>query len=206
MTVIEELRPKAANPSASDRPGTTPQRRYHGALPGDPPASEHLARVVRVDHAGEYGAKRIYEGQLAIMGRGRHARTIRHMADQEAVHLRYFEEQLTRRQVRPTALQPLWHVAGFALGAGTALLGERAAMACTVAVEEVIDGHYEKQLERLGPEEEELKANIRQFQAEELEHRDIGLQNEAEKAPAYPLLSAAIRAGTRAVIWVAERV
>lgn len=202
MTVIEELRPKGA-----DRPATvTPQRRYHGALPGDPAHGEQLARIVRVDHAGEYGAKRIYEGQLAVMGRGRHARTIRHMAEQEAVHLRYFEEQLARRKVRPTALQPLWHVAGFALGAGTALLGERAAMACTVAVEEVIDGHYEKQLERLGPEEAELKTAIRQFQAEELEHRDIGIRNEAEKAPAYPILSAAIRAGTRAVIWVAERV
>ncbi len=184
----------------------SPAARPIGALPGDPTPRERLARIVRVDHAGEYGAKRIYEGQIAVMGKGRHGKTLRHMADQELVHLRYFETQLNARKVRPTLLQPLWHVTGFLLGAGTALLGERAAMACTVAVEEVIEGHYEEQLAHLGPEEAELAANIRQFQAEEVEHRDIGLANDAEHAPAYPLLSAAIKAGTKAVIWVAERV
>ncbi|MFC5307648.1 demethoxyubiquinone hydroxylase family protein [Azospirillum picis] len=177
-----------------------------GALPGDPPPRDRLARVVRVDHAGEYGAKRIYEGQIAVIGRGRHGKTLRHMAEQERVHLEYFEKQLVKRRVRPTLLQPLWHATGFLLGAGTALLGERAAMACTVAVEEVIEGHYEEQLKHLGPEEQDLAGSIRQFQAEEVEHRDIGLVNEAERAPAYPVLSAAIKAGTRAVIWVAERV
>ncbi|MGQ9368476.1 demethoxyubiquinone hydroxylase family protein [Azospirillum sp. A39] len=183
----------------------TPPRRARGRLPGDLPPKDDLARICRVDHAGEYGAKRIYEGQIAVIGRGRYGRTLRHMAEQEQVHLRYFEEQLVERRVRPTLLQPLWHVAGFALGAGTALLGERAAMACTVAVEEVIDRHYEAQLERLGPEEQDLKDSIRRFQAEEVEHRDIGLANGAERAPAYPVLSAAIRAGTRAAVWIAER-
>lgn len=189
---------------------TTPARasasRSRGALPGDPPRSEQIARIVRVDHAGEYGAKRIYEGQLAVMGRGRHGATIRHMAEQEAVHLRHFEQELVRRRVRPTLLHPFWHVAGFALGAGTALLGERAAMACTVAVEEVIDGHYERQTGRLAEDEPALLEAIRQFQAEELEHRDIGLANGAEQATAYPLLSAAIKAGTKAAIWLSERV
>ena len=183
-----------------------PARAKRGFLPGDLPPRDHLARIVRVDHAGEYGAKRIYEGQIAVMGKGRHAKTLRHMADQELEHLQYFEKQLNGRKVRPTLLQPLWHVTGFLLGAGSALLGERAAMACTVAVEEVIERHYEEQLAQLGPDEAELKDSIRRFQAEEVQHRDIGLANDAEKAPAYPVQSAAIKAGTRAVIWVAERV
>lgn len=189
----------------SDRTETAPDRAL-GALPGDPTPAERLARIARVDHAGEYGAKRIYEGQLAVMGRGRHGDTIRHMAAQELEHLRYFENQLIRRKVRPTALQPFWKVAGWVLGAGTALLGDKAAMACTVAVEEVIDGHYAEQLSRLGPEEAELAQSIAKFQAEEVEHRDIGLDNGAEQAPAYPLLSAAIKAGTRAAIRLAERI
>ncbi|HYG88011.1 MAG TPA: demethoxyubiquinone hydroxylase family protein [Azospirillum sp.] len=184
---------------------TAPARRVRGALPGDPRPQERIARICRVDHAGEYGAKRIYEGQLAVMGKGRHGRTLRHMAEQEREHLRYFEGQLARRRVRPTALHPVWHVGGYLLGVATALLGERAAMACTVAVEEVIDGHYAGQLDHLGPEEAELKGKILAFQAEELEHRDIGLANGAEQAPGYPLLSGAIRLGTRAAIWIAER-
>ena len=177
-----------------------------GALPGDPRPHERLARIVRVDHAGEYGAKRIYEGQIAVMGKGPHGRTLRHMAAQEREHLRYFEEQMVAHRVRPTALQPLWHVGGWMLGAVTALLGERAAMACTVAVEEVIDGHYAAQLDHLGPAESDLEEKILRFQAEEVEHRDIGLAHGAEQAPAYPLLSGTIRACTRAAIWVAERV
>ncbi len=184
----------------------SPAPRAVGALPGDPTPRQRLARMVRVDHAGEYGAKRIYEGQISVLGKGRHGKTLRHMADQELVHLHYFEKQLNARKVRPTLLQPLWHLTGFLLGAGTALLGERAAMACTVAVEEVIERHYEEQLKHLGPDESELADSIRVFQAEEVEHRDIGLANEAEQAPAYPVLSAAIKAGTKAVIWVAERV
>ena len=195
----ETTSPTAARP----RPSAQPPK---GALPGDLPRHDRLARIVRVDHAGEYGAKRIYEGQIAVIGKGRHGKTLRHMAEQELIHLQYFEKQLNRRRVRPTLLQPLWHVTGFLLGAGTAILGERAAMACTVAVEEVIEEHYEAQLKQLGPDEQELADSIRRFQAEEVEHRDIGLVNEAELAAGYPVLTAAIKAGTRAVIWVAERV
>lgn len=204
MTPLDDR--SAAADALIAKPRVATPRKPRGRLPGDPTPEERLARVVRVDHAGEYGAKRIYEGQIAVMGKGRHGRMLRHMADQELEHLRYFEGQLNARKVRPTALQPFWHVAGFLLGAGTAVLGERAAMACTVAVEEVIDGHYEAQLKHLGPEEAELKASILKFQAEEVEHRDIGLANGAEQAPAYPVLSAAIKAGTRAAIWLAERV
>ena len=177
-----------------------------GRLPGDPTPREMVARTIRVDHAGEYGAKRIYEGQLAVLGRTRHGPVLEHMKAQEQVHLDTFSRLIAERRVRPTALLPLWHVAGFVLGAGTALLGHRAAMACTVAVEEAIDEHYRAQAEALGEDEAALKADIERFRAEELEHRDIGLENEAEQAPAYRLLTAAIKAGCKVAIKVSERV
>ena len=165
-----------------------------------------VERVIRVDHAGEYGAQRIYAGQLAVLGRTRHGPVLRHMKSQEEAHLATFSRLMGQRRVRPTALLPFWHVAGFALGAGTALLGSRAAMACTVAVEEAIDEHYQAQERALGADEAPLKADIARFRAEELEHRDIGLANEAEQAPAYRLLSAAIKAGCKAAIRISERV
>lgn len=174
-------------------------------LPGDPDRRGLVERVVRVDHAGEYGAARIYAGQLAVLGRTRCGPTIRHMAEQEKAHLDFFSGEIARRRVRPTALQPFWHVAGFALGAGTALLGERAAMACTVAVEEVIDEHYASQHAALDPDEAVLKETIERFRQEEVEHRDIGLAHEAERTAGYGLLSAAIKAGSRAAIWLSER-
>lgn len=179
-----------------------PRRRY---LPGDPTPEERLARMIRVDHAGEYGAKRIYEGQLAVLGRRPDAAVIRHMAEQEQAHLDAFDRLLVERRVRPTVLHPLWHVAGFALGAATALMGREAAMACTVAVEEVIDEHYARQAEALGDTEPALRQTIETFRAEEIEHRDIGLAEGAERTPAYSLLTAAIKSGSRAAIWLAER-
>ena len=174
-------------------------------LPGDLTPAETLARMIRVDQAGEYGARRIYEGQLAVLGRSPAAATIRKMHEQELAHLETFDRLIAERRVRPTLLQPVWHVAGFALGAATALLGEKAAMACTVAVEEVIDEHYAGQSERLGEDEAELKKTIEDFRADELEHRDIGLEHDAEGAPAYPVLSGAIKAGSRLAIWLSER-
>ena len=175
-------------------------------LPGDPRPPADVERMVRVDQAGEYGAKRIYEGQIAVLGRGPKGDTLRHMAEQEQVHLDYFNDEIVKRRVRPTAMTPIWHLAGFALGAGTALIGEKAAMACTVAVEEVIDEHYAAQREKLGEDEQELKDTIERFRLEELEHRDIGYENGAEQAPAYPLLSAAIKRGSKLAIWLSERV
>ncbi|WP_207480494.1 demethoxyubiquinone hydroxylase family protein [Arenibaculum pallidiluteum] len=183
-----------------------PRRVLPAGLPGDPSPRAELERLVRVDHAGEYGARRIYEGQIAVLGRTDVGPMLRHMRDQELEHLDYFERAIAARHVRPTALQPVWHVAGYALGAATALMGRRAAMACTVAVEEVIDGHYAEQAERLPPEEAPLKASIERFRAEELEHRDIGIAHEAEQAPAYALLSAVIKATSRAAIWISSRV
>lgn len=176
------------------------------SLPGDPTRAETIERIIRVDHAGEYGAARIYEGQLAVLGRGDKGDLLRHMKAQEQVHLDTFAGLIAKRRVRPTALLPFWHLAGFALGAVTAAMGERAAMACTVAVEEAIDEHYAAQAASLGEDETELRDTIEKFRAEELEHRDIGLNNEAELAPAYRLMSAVIKAGCKVAIAVSERV
>ena len=165
------------------------------------------ASMIRVDQAGEYGAARIYAGQLAVLG-NRHpaARAIGHMAAQEARHLERFNALMAERSVRPSALQPVWHVAGFALGAATALIGPQAAMACTVAIETEIDAHYGEQLAALDESDSELSDSIRDFQAEEVEHKQSALAAGAEQAPAYPLLSAAIRFGCRAAIAVSKRI
>ena len=175
-------------------------------LPGDPSPPEDVARMVRVDQAGEYGAVRIYAGQEAVLGRRAVGPVIREMAEQEARHLDRFNDMVNERRVRPTVLSPIWHVMGYALGFGTALLGERAAMACTAAVEEVIEQHYSQQSVRLGDNETALKALIDESRAEECAHRDIALAHDAEKAPGYPVLSAAIKAGSRMAIWLSERI
>ena len=174
-------------------------------LPGDPTPRQRLDRIVRVDQAGEFGAVRIYAGQKAVLRRGPEADAVREMADQEKQHLETFDRIIAERRVRPTALGPLWRVAGFALGASTALIGPKAAMACTVAVEDVIDEHYTKQLDALGADEPSLCATIAEFRDDELAHRDTGLEHGAEDAPAYEALSAAIKAGSRVAIWLSER-
>jgi len=173
---------------------------------GDRSREQIFDRLVRVDHAGEYGAVRIYQGQLAILGHGPQGAAIRHMLDQEKVHRQFFEDTMAAQQSRPTALQPLWHVAGWLLGAGTALLGERAAMACTVAVEETIDAHYSAQIASLGEDHAGLSDRLITFRAEELEHRDLAYEQGAEQAVAYPVLTAAIKTGAKLAIWLSERV
>jgi len=175
-------------------------------LPGDPGADEIVARIIRVDHAGEYGAARIYEGQLAVLGRSAAAPAIRRMAEQEQRHLAAFDRLVAERHVRPTALAPLWHIAGYALGAATALLGERAAMACTAAVEDVIDAHYRSQIEQLGAAEPALSASLEEFRSNEIEHRETALALGAADAPGYPVLSAAIKAGSKLAIWLSTRI
>ena len=182
-------------------PASKPNR-----LPGDPSREEQIARMLRVDHAGEYGAVRIYEGQLAVLGRTRAGAVIRRMAAQEQKHLDRFNRLLPERRVRPTLLAPLWHAAGFALGAATALFGEHAAMACTVAVEEVIDEHYAAQAAALAEDEPDLKATIEEFRHDEIAHRDEGLAHGAELAPGYEPLSAAIKAASRLAIWLSTRI
>ena len=165
------------------------------------------ARMLRVDQAGEYGATRIYAGQLAVMGnRAPHAGEVAAMADQEQGHLKKFDALLAERGVRPTALQPLWSVAGYALGAATALIGPEAAMACTAAIEEEIDRHYTAQLDELGDSDPKLAAMVSEFRDDERAHRDAALAAGAERAPAYPLLSGAIRLGCRMAIRLSERI
>lgn len=175
-------------------------------LPGDRPHGSQVARMIRVDHAGEFGAARIYAGQLAVLRRRKSAPVLLEMQAKEQEHLDRFAELIYRRRVRPTAMLPLWHLAGFALGAATAVLGERAAMACTVAVEEAIDAHYASQIEALDEGEAELRGTLTKFREDELEHREVALQHGAERAPGYRLLSAAIKAGCRVAIRISERV
>lgn len=168
---------------------------------------ESTDSMIRVNQAGEYGAKQIYAGQLAIMGnRTPAARSIAHMAEQEERHLQFFNEMMGKRKVRPTLLQPIWEKAGFALGAVTAAIGPEAAMACTVAVETEIDNHYQEQLEQLGNSDPALSEKIEEFRQEELEHKETALNSGAEQAPAYPLMSAAIRMGCKMAIGLSKRI
>ncbi len=174
-------------------------------LPGD--GRSNIEAMIRVDHAGEYGAARIYAGQLAVMGlRHTDAATIRHMAQQEERHLQAFDALMRARHVRPTLLAPAWHVAGFALGAATALLGPKAAMACTAAVETVIDDHYAAQSAALGSTDPELSTLIEDFQKDEQEHRQTALDHGAEEVFAYPLMSRVIQAGCRMAIRLSEKI
>lgn len=163
--------------------------------------------MIRVNHAGEYGAIRIYQGQLAVLKDSSVGETIQHMADQEAEHFKIFDEEIKDRRVRPTVFSPLWHVAGYALGAGSALLGRRAAMACTVAVESVIDEHYRDQLAQLEdvPEEEPLRKVIAKCHAEEMEHHDTSLELEAEKMPGYKSFTTAVKAASKLAIFLSKR-
>jgi ubiquinone biosynthesis monooxygenase Coq7 len=163
--------------------------------------------MLRVDQAGEYGATRIYAGQLAVMGnRAPGAGEIAGMAAAEAEHRAVFDAMIAARGVRPTLLQPIWSAAGFALGAATALIGPEAAMACTAAIETEIERHYSEQLDELGDEDPDLGAHIAKFRDEEREHHDAAIAGGAERAPAYPLLSGAIRLGCRLAIKLSERI
>ncbi len=178
--------------------------------PGQLTRKQAVERMIRVDHAGEYGAHRIYQGQLAIMGGSHHGPVIAEMAEQEAEHLKVFEDLIAQRRVRPTALLPIWHLAGFVLGAGTALMGKRAAMACTIAVEEVIDEHYTRQAGTLkeisGDRDEQLCETFLRIGEEEQQHRDTAIKHGGRQAPGYALLSGGIRKGTRLAIWLSERI
>jgi ubiquinone biosynthesis monooxygenase Coq7 len=174
-------------------------------LPGDRRPTEEIARMLRVDHAGEYGATQIYQGQLDVLGRSRGAGEIRRMAETEKGHLAQFEALLQERRVRPTLLYPLWSVAGYALGAASALLGERAAMACTVAVEDVIDEHYRGQAEYLADQDPALRETVLAFRDDELAHREIAIAHGAEDTLGNELISFVVKAGSRIAIWLSTR-
>ncbi|XP_059172359.1 5-demethoxyubiquinone hydroxylase, mitochondrial-like [Physella acuta] len=169
-----------------------------------------IDKIVRVDHAGEFGADRIYAGQLAVLGKSEVGPLINEMWEEEKVHRKTFEKLMADNRVRPSALLPFWNIAGFALGAGTALLGKEAAMACTVAVEDVIGDHYNSQIRQLvedNPEKhKELLEIVKKFRDEELHHHDVGLENDAEKAPFYKALTEAIKIGCKGAIWISEKI
>lgn len=182
----------------------TPPRPGRGAL------HARLAEILRVDHAGELGAVHIYRGQRAVLGAARgHERAaaqLEEMEGHEAVHLARFDALLNQHRVRPTLMAPLWRVAGFALGAGTALLGDKAAHACTEAVETVIEQHYAGQIAELADRDPDLAAELTQFRDEELAHRDIAIEEGARDAVAHPLLTAVIQAGCKAAIRISEKI
>ncbi len=197
---------------AREKKPATPKAPRVSAQPGRA-RDAAIEEMIRVDHAGEYGAVRIYEGQRAVFRylprKQEIAAALERMAKDEEVHLARFSELVNERGVRPTAFAPVWHVAGFALGAATALLGEKAAHACTADVEEVIDEHYQSQVSRLdqmGEEEKPLRDTIETFRLEEVQHRDEAIEAGAKEAPAYPLLSGAIKAACRLAIKVSEKV
>ena len=186
-------------------PQTSPDRLTRPRRPGDP--RPDIAAMLRVDQAGEYGATRIYAGQLAVLGdRHKCSAIIAGMAGQEREHLAHFDALLAERGIRPTLLQPFWAVAGHALGAATALLGPAAAMACTATIEDEIDAHYSEQLAALGEDDPPLSASIAQFQADERAHRDAAIEAGAESSIGYPMLYAAIRMSCRAAIALSKRI
>lgn len=185
------------------RPRTPPPGRR---LPGDLEPRAALHRALRVDQAGEFGALQIYKGQLAVLAGTASEAPVRQMAEAERVHLEAFDKLVVARGVRPTALTPLWRTAGFLLGAGSALLSERHAMATTAAVEEVIDEHYRRQAERLGADEPALGRTLRRFREDERAHRETALAHQARQAFGYRPFSGAVKAGTRLAIWLSERI
>ena len=166
---------------------------------------QNIDRFLRVDHAGELGAKRIYEGQIAVLKNHPVAAEIQHMKDQEQEHLDTFENLLNDYQVRPSVMTPFWNAAGFALGAVTAAMGPKAAMACTIAVEEVIGEHYNDQAKALDDDEAALRATLLKFRDEELEHRDTAVDHDGEQAVGYPVMRQIIQVGCRTAIKLAER-
>ncbi|ACT57998.1 demethoxyubiquinone hydroxylase family protein [Hirschia baltica] len=180
-------------------------------MPRNRPLPKRTEEMVRVDHAGEYAAVAIYQGQRAVFeklhGKSRIVEQLTEMEAEEQHHLAAFDDLIQTKGVRPTAMTPIWGVAAYGLGVATALLGEKAAHACTEAVETVIEKHYDDQVKELEAEgETELSPMFAQFRDEEAAHKDLAVEEGAHEAPAYPLLSAFIKAGCRAAIKISEKV
>lgn len=195
--------PPAPETAAADRP-------VRLARPGRGASRRRRAEILRVDHAGEYAAVHIYRAQKAVFegraGKAAIAADMGEMQGQEAVHLARFEALLNAERVRPTIMTPVWRLAALGLGAGTALLGEKAAHACTEAVESVIEQHYADQISELADRDPQLAAELSVFRDEELAHHDHAVDHGSRDAPGYRLLSAVIKAGCRVAIKVSERV
>ena len=166
----------------------------------------HIDSILRVDHAGETAAAKIYDGQLAVLKNTPVGPTIQHMKDQEQEHLDTFNKLLFENDTRPTALLPLWNVMGFGLGVASAMMGEKAAMACTIAVEEVIGEHYAKQAETLNDDDKELKSTLMKFRDDELDHLETGVEHDGENAPGYEIMKAIVQFGCRTAIKISEKI
>ena len=166
----------------------------------------HIDSILRVDHAGETAAAKIYDGQLAVLKNTPVGPTIQHMKDQEQEHLDTFNKLLFENDTRPTALLPLWNVMGFGLGVASAIMGEKAAMACTIAVEEVIGEHYAKQAETLNDDDKELKSTLMKFRDDELDHLETGVEHDGENAPGYEIMKAIVQLGCRTAIKISEKI
>ena len=169
-----------------------------------------LEEIIRVDHAGERGAIKIYEGQLLALKTFKQnpslKRKIEDMKEHEKEHYEYFDNQIKKRNIKPTKLLPLWDVMGVTLGFGTAMLGEKAAMLCTASVEEVIDGHYKDQTFKLGKDEKKLKDKIMKFREDELHHKDIAYNEGATKQGFYSIMDKVIKTGSKLAIKISEKV
>jgi len=169
-----------------------------------------LEEIIRVDHAGERGAIKIYEGQLLALKTIKQdevlKKKIEEMKEQEKEHLEYFEKEIQKRKIKPTYLLPLWDLVGVGLGFGTALLGEKAAMLCTASVEEVIEDHYQNQLKQLGPDEKDLKAKIEKFKEDEINHKNIAYESGATNKGIYFIMDKVIRTGSRIAITISEKI
>ena len=169
-----------------------------------------LEEIIRVDHAGERGAIKIYEGQLLALKTFKQntslKRKIEEMKEHEKEHYEFFDNEIKKRNIQPTKLLPLWDLMGVTLGFGTAMLGEKAAMLCTASVEEVIDGHYKDQTYKLGKDEEELKKKIMKFRQDELDHKDIAYDNGATKKGLFGILDKVIKTSSRIAITISEKI
>jgi len=169
-----------------------------------------LEEIIRVDHAGERGAIKIYEGQLLALKTIKQDNNLKDkievMKEQEKEHLEYFEKEIQKRKIKPTYLLPLWDVMGVALGFGTALLGKKAAMLCTASVEEVIEDHYQNQLKKLGDDEMDLKTKIEKFKEEEVDHKNIAYEAGATNKGLYSVMDKVIRTGSRIAITISEKI
>ncbi|MEE2694029.1 MAG: demethoxyubiquinone hydroxylase family protein [Pseudomonadota bacterium] len=179
--------------------------KQHKRLPGDLTNEQLVQRMIRVDHAGEYGAARIYDGQLRVLQDTPSASIIRKMSDQEQKHLDYFNALVIERKVRPTILSPLWHIAGYGLGMASAALGEKAAMTCTVAVESIIDEHYQGQIDQLRGSEPDLREKLSEFRNDEIEHRNTASNYTDANNAGLKVLENMVRSATRTAIWLSER-
>jgi len=175
-------------------------------LPGDLNHDQLIDQIIRVNHAGEYGAKRIYQGQMSVLKSPKDQELLKTMHDQEQVHLDYFSQEIPKRNVRPSMILPLWNILGYALGAGTAILGKNAAMVCTEAVEEVIDQHYKEQIDQLNNKNEpELQDKISQFRIEEIEHHDLAQEHMTKLNLGHKLLYHTIKKGCKIAIELSKR-